>query len=223
MHCDHVTHHKLLILSHGPCTFRTLDCEALNRGSTSIPFEADPYVILILASLDGLVCLASLISNQLAFWNPLTGAYKKLSYSSNINSLGFYNIQYDAIGFYTDSFNDYKLLHIVSGTTAYIYSQRLDSWRKTDFLENTCFRFSGSVWSQGTFYGQSLYFTVADGFIISFDVNTEKFRVMQFPPIPNGAISYSGTLVILNDCIRLYLAYNIVGNLSLRFEADHGG
>lgn len=87
MHLNHLNQlvtidYKLLLLDCQPLgSFRTLDCKSLNHDSTTIhircvPFKGDPIVEYILASLDGLVCLASTKSSQLALWNPLTGGYK---------------------------------------------------------------------------------------------------------------------------------------------------
>ncbi|MFS7991365.1 hypothetical protein Hanom_Chr12g01069921 [Helianthus anomalus] len=70
-----------------------------------------------------MVCVALRETRELAFWNPVTGAYNKFHTS-------FYNDTFNgSFDLYIDSSNDYKLVHIVSGG-AFIYSQRLDSRRK---------------------------------------------------------------------------------------------
>ncbi|KAJ0547653.1 hypothetical protein HanRHA438_Chr08g0359351 [Helianthus annuus] len=79
----------------------------------------------------------------------------------------------DAVGFYKDSSNDYKLVYFVSGGSlgAYIYSHRLDSWREIQFPFATV-----SSWSAATLCGQCLYFTVTwfpHWWIISFHVESE--------------------------------------------------
>lgn len=125
------------------------------------------------------------------------------------------HISTNSLIFYSDSSDDYKLLRIVSGSAAYIYFQRLDSWKKIEFLENN--DYICSLWSLATFFGQSFYFT-AQKYVICFDVNTEKFKVMQFPPIPSGSLYFCESLVILDGCICLHVAYKIERNS--RLEAD---
>ncbi|PWA69210.1 F-box domain-containing protein [Artemisia annua] len=155
-------------------------------------------------SFDGLLCLAAMLPQELAFWNPLTGAFKKLS--DNSCSPRFYkpsctlrplkfspdNISSssDVIGFYIDSSNDYKLLHMVSNGAlgAYVYSLRTDSWRKIEYLIDNADCISNYHWSPATFWEHNLYFVVLDlagdqRCIICFDVKSEKFRKIQFPTI----------------------------------------
>ncbi|PWA33955.1 F-box domain-containing protein [Artemisia annua] len=138
-----------------PLTIRMINCEAPNVslntvhisskytehlfsefGVTTVSnYSSLPYndyvlkTVYVVASFDGLVCLAAMLPQELAFWNPLTQCcIKKLS--DNSCSPRFYkpsctlrplkfspdNISSssDVIGFYIDSSNDYKLLHMVS-------------------------------------------------------------------------------------------------------------
>lgn len=60
-----------------------------------------------------------------------------------------------------------------------------------------------------------LYFVLFNGYkrqscIISFNVNSEKFSKILFPPVPSGAISHCGCLVVLNGCIHLCVAYKLL-------------
>lgn len=208
-------HPKLLLFDSPSGTFRTLDCEEPNYPSTTIrpiPFEAHPKHVLYLGSLDGLVCVAIRNTPTLMFWNPLTGAYKMLF---NRIYYGRNNGYPDAIGFYMDSSNDYKLLRVNrrfggSYIRAYIYSGRLDRWREIEFLGKAHY-ISNYEWSPVTFSGKSLYFTVSDGnvggetLIIGFDVNSEKFREIRFPPVQSGA-GFRGSLVDVKGCIYLCVA-----------------
>ncbi|XP_076934119.1 F-box/kelch-repeat protein At3g06240-like [Bidens hawaiensis] len=216
MHLRRVTikDYKLLMLDHRqPVRFHTLNCKPLNDGSKTSPSSCnfkhtDKYVML--ASLDGLVCLASLYLGDLAFWNPLTGAYKRLS-ASPIDS---FRITSNPIGFYKDSSNDYKLLYLISGSQpyarAYIYSNRLDSWREIKFLV------ADRIWTDATFWNQCLYFNVKNmptkrqSTILCFDVNTDKFKEIQCPVVPSGAEYYCGSLVVLKGCIHLCVSYKIL-------------
>ncbi|PWA53237.1 F-box domain-containing protein [Artemisia annua] len=138
----------------------------------------------------------------------------------------------DAIGFYKDSLNDcYKILHVhrnPSGSCmAYIYSQRLDTWKKIEFLENAK-RFSkGHDWSPVTFANGSLYFTIqgsqgARSMVISFDVNSEKFKEIQCPSGAKKCANLSGRLVcvVVKDCIHLCVSSGMKRDSYWQYELD---
>ncbi|XP_076911241.1 putative F-box protein At5g47300 [Bidens hawaiensis] len=85
MRLHHVTinDYKLLVLYHRRAVmFSLLDWEPNKDASTSMwsNLNLDPSVVSILVSLDGLICLATKdVPAKLVFWNPFTGAYKRLS------------------------------------------------------------------------------------------------------------------------------------------------
>ncbi|MFS7932137.1 putative F-box domain-containing protein [Helianthus anomalus] len=220
MHLRYQTNYKLLLLDcRRSKTFPTLDCEPPNHDSITtrpIPFTDDE--VLILASLDGLVCVALFNIQELpelAFWNPLTGAYKKF-HTSVLNSIS------DAFAFYNDSSNDYKLRNIVS-EGAFIYSRRLDSWRKINPSLETIYHISKFTWSHATFVAGKIYFLLGNKNVegerrlISFDVESEKFKEIQFPQVPCGTC-LGGSLVALNGCIHLCVAYKNISGSSLKFD-----
>lgn len=140
--------HKLLIFdplllkkSNKQLTLRAVDCDAPNVGFTTVrevTYSSLPYPhsflnsLYVLSSFDGLVCLASPLTKELALWNPLTGAFKSLP--ENSYSPHFYNRYSDVLGFYMDSFNDdYKLLHIIVSKGflgAYVYSLKMDHGKR---------------------------------------------------------------------------------------------
>ncbi|KAM0044818.1 putative F-box domain, galactose oxidase/kelch, beta-propeller, F-box associated interaction [Helianthus debilis subsp. tardiflorus] len=212
IHLRHVTinDYKLLLLDGlSQVIFRTLDCEPLYNGLRTVRSKPspDPSAGCIIASLNGLVCLAGR-PFKLSSWNPLTGAYKRLS---SLPDYPFFSLNCnDVVGFYTDSSNDYKLLYLINGARngAYIYSSRLDSWRKIDFSVGTVC----SERPQYTLCGQFVYFKASHRWIICFDVKTEKSRKIQCPPAPGGAKSYHRSLVVLHGCIHLCVSYTIIIN-----------
>ncbi|KAK1415797.1 hypothetical protein QVD17_31584 [Tagetes erecta] len=185
---------------------------------------ADSNNVLILASLDGLVCLA--IGSQagdalskLAFWNPLTGAYRNL-HDPEFLFYSYFSLH--VVGFYKDSCNDYKLVCVVSTKgnklheyEAHVYSNRLDTWRKIEFSIGVEL---SSTWSPATFNDQCLYFTVVDKFesrhsswVICFDVETETFRRINFPTdhvrVAAAGCPDGSSLVVLNGCVHLCVSY----------------
>ncbi|XP_076929655.1 F-box/kelch-repeat protein At3g06240-like [Bidens hawaiensis] len=217
MRLHHVTinDYKLLVLYHRRAViFSLLDWEPNKDASTSMWSNLNlyPSVVSILVSLDGLICLATNdVPAKLVFWNPFTGAYKRLSANPS-NPFSFVHT-YDAIGFYIDSSNDYKLLYLVNGGDlgAYVYSHILDSWREIEFSirSDTACRFH----SNAIFCGKCLYFMAVnkrtDCWIICFDVKTETFRKIEYPLVPSGAKDYGRSLVVLNGCIHLCVSYTI--------------
>lgn len=195
-------------------TFVKFDCEPVNPPITTDkainPFEEQEDVFF-LASLDGLVCVALAEAQDLAFWNPVTGAYKTL-----MTPVHFFH---DLLGcntplaFYMDSCKDYKLLYINS-EGAFIYSWRLDSWRKIDNISSQIRRYiSNLMWLLGTVSRGKVYFnletkgnTLGERRIISFDVESEEFKEIPFPPLPRTPC-WSVSSVTLNGCNHLCVTY----------------
>ncbi|KAK1415795.1 hypothetical protein QVD17_31582 [Tagetes erecta] len=176
----------------------------------------DPSDVYILASLDGLVCLGSKsIPTKLLFWNPLTGAYRKLC--DPHPHYPFFDLPpfWDGgVGFYKDSSNDYKLVIVMSTGVcdfgAYVYSHKLDIWKEIDFNVGDMSSVN-YTWSSAISCGQCLYFTVEcicksrRSWIICFDVETETFRSIPFPHVPTSPPC--GSLVVLNGRVHLCVSY----------------
>nr|XP_043638407.1 F-box/kelch-repeat protein At3g23880-like [Erigeron canadensis] len=144
--------YKLLLIDK-PAVDKDSCCKSLNHGSVTVGFnilkEACPIFDLLLASLDGLVCVASTktVINSLALWNPLTDAYYKLP--SNPNFTRPYDSIHDVIGFYSDSSNDYKLLYWATFCDHSLYFSIIKP--STDDQCIICFdvnteEFRGSMW-----------------------------------------------------------------------------
>lgn len=142
-----LTHHKLLDYND---LFSLKSFDFVDLSYRVVPLFDAPCLngalqVSPIASLDGLVFVELPDTSEFAFWNPLTGAYKKfLSISPRSYTL------LDA--FYFDSSNnDYKVLQVTShsGLNAYIYSQRFNTWKKIQFLENHQYLSnSKSLWSK---------------------------------------------------------------------------
>ncbi|KAD3067993.1 hypothetical protein E3N88_35873 [Mikania micrantha] len=134
-----INDHKLL-LADGATLRKVPFTDTIPSNPNPNPSGAHAKVLLLLASLDGLVLLASITQEgptELVFLNPLTGAFRKLSpfFEPDPNDIFGFTHFYDVMGFYKDdSCNDYKLVYLIAGGDlgAYIYSHRLDTWREID-------------------------------------------------------------------------------------------
>ncbi|GKB06536.1 F-box domain containing protein [Tanacetum coccineum] len=201
---EYLTHHKVLEIDNLSQTFSTRDCGDLNNHDSTIV----PQEVLNLANLDGLVFPELVIIREYAFWNPLTGAYKKWSNSSKFDST------FVAFGLYFDSTEkDYKVLQwscFNGDFKALIYSQRLNSTKEIQLLENHP-RLSNSDWSTLISFGESLYFvgkSYSIGYcnqfsVIVFDVKSEKFREICFPLLNQENPYYYASLMVIKGCIHI--------------------
>ncbi|KAJ0430349.1 putative F-box domain-containing protein [Helianthus annuus] len=121
------------------------------------PFKTRLDELMILGSLDGMLCVCLEETSQILIWNPLTQASTTFP---SCESHGFFKKDSDYVAFYVDSANEYKVLHVIRrrGTEAvYIYSTRLHSWRKiTDILSVE----HGGKWSLGTLCGDGQFSSV---------------------------------------------------------------
>ncbi|XP_076956980.1 F-box/kelch-repeat protein At3g06240-like [Bidens hawaiensis] len=211
MHLRYQTNYKLL-LDPPTHSFRTFDWD--NSITTRpIPFVGD---VSVLASLDGLVCVALENTRELAFWNPQTGAYKKFKTS-------FYDLIRNgtSFAFYVESSNDYKLIHLVS-EGAFIYSLRLNSWRKINTSSEISKHRPNIKWSTAVVLEGKVYFGLGMAIsphvcIVSFDVECEKFKEIQAPFI-NCDAHLGSNLVALNGCIHLCVSYVYFLNEILRCD-----
>ncbi|KAL8200112.1 hypothetical protein R6Q57_011451 [Mikania cordata] len=125
-------------------------------------------------------------------WNPVTGSYKLLS-THDLH--GFFEHNANAVGLYIDASDDYKVLHIKRRFGLFdvnVYSRIFESWRNIAFLTRSEYLSPSFSLSSGTFYGDTLYFTVCDCWIggenvlFCFDVNSEIFMEITFPPLASA-------------------------------------
>ncbi|XP_076905259.1 F-box/kelch-repeat protein At3g06240-like [Bidens hawaiensis] len=189
MHLHHVTinAYKLLTLNHRrPVSFRTLNCEPLNDSSTTVPSyrNFDPMDdFVILASLDGLVCLDSTyLPGKLAFWNPLTGAYKRLSANPN---------------------NPFPIIGAFDAI----------DWIHGEFSVGSnigCDCTNPILWGECLYFNVAPMSTERNSWIICFDVKTEKFREIQCPVVPSDAKDDCRSLVVLNGRLHLCASYKLL-------------
>jgi F-box interacting protein len=141
----------------------------------------------------------------LLLWNPVTGKYNHLS---TRDGHGFFEDMNDAIGFYIDASDDYKVIHIkrrfgVYGV--YVYSRRLDSWRNIPFEPRLEYVPRSFQWSDGTLCGDTLYFLLCESWVgginmvICFDVISEEFKEISFPPVNSSGIFFGEVVSVKNQ------------------------
>ncbi|KAJ0744225.1 putative F-box-like domain superfamily protein [Helianthus annuus] len=147
------------------------------------PFKTRPDELMILGSLDGMLCVCLEETSQILIWNPLTQASTTLS---SCESHGFFKKDSDSAAFYVDSANEYKVLHVIRrrGTEAvYIYSTR--------------------YYIPG---GKLRTFCLLSMSILRFDVNLEQFSSVPLPRDFNGG-GFDGSLVSIAGQLHIFMHY----------------
>ncbi|GMY19233.1 F-box/kelch-repeat protein At3g06240-like isoform X1 [Fagus crenata] len=139
---------------------------------------------------NGIFCLRNYETNELYLWNPSIRKLKMLSTIRLAHSGASYAI---GLGYHSQN-NDFKFLRIVyfegskaRPAEAEVYTLSTDSWRKfvisLEYEPNIgsinridqlrCLFFNGAL--------HSIVFTGEQKFILSFDVNDERFREIMLP------------------------------------------
>ncbi|MFS7962046.1 putative F-box-like domain superfamily protein [Helianthus anomalus] len=165
------------------------------------PFKTRLDELMILGSLDGMLCVCLEETSQILIRNPLTQASTTLS---SCESHGFFKKDSDSATFYVDSANEYK--------------------RKiTDILSLK----HGGKWSLGTLCGDGVYFIVdlCSGdcvqSILRFDVNLEHFSSVPLPCDFYGG-GFDGSLVSIVGQLHIFMRYKydmyLVGLCKLGYE-----
>ncbi|KAL8218082.1 hypothetical protein R6Q57_021455 [Mikania cordata] len=176
----------------------------------SFPFNN----VTICSHLDGLLCVRLNHTSELALWNPVTGSYKLLS---THDRHGFFEHNADAVGLYIDAYDDYKVLHIKRRFGVFdvnAYSRIFESWRNIPFLTRSKYVSPYFSVSSGTFCVDTLYFTVCDCWIrgenvlICFDVNSEIFKEITFPPLASAGTTF-GDLVNIKNELYMFISTGI--------------
>ncbi|GJZ51473.1 F-box domain containing protein [Tanacetum coccineum] len=108
---------KVLLIDDQTCLIQPINFETHNYDPGTIvpiPFDHRSYDnffndVSIVSHLNGLLCVCHNLTSDLFLWNPLTTAFKRLSppYSTR-----FYRDYLDAVSMYTDTHDDFKVLHI---------------------------------------------------------------------------------------------------------------
>ncbi|GKB61366.1 F-box domain containing protein [Tanacetum coccineum] len=194
---------KVLVIEHQTCSIHPINFETHDYEpgtSITIPFDHRSYDNLfndvsILSHLNGLLCVCNNFTSELFLWNPVTTTFKRLPppYSNE-----FYTDFLDAVGLYTDTHDDFKVLYIRrrdATLVVNVYSRSDESWRNIPLTLPSEYLTTRFYWSSGTLCGGTLYFTVSESrvggsrFMISFDVNSEQFRMISLPPIPKDILA----------------------------------
>jgi F-box interacting protein len=155
-----------------------------DRTLTHISTFQVPFSAHMVGFCNGMFCLRNLYNNVLYLWNPSIRKFKMLSTHMTDPSVPV------AIGLaYHSQNNDFKILRIVCArgynappAEAEVYTLSTDSWRR--FVISL-----GSIdyisISSGLFFNGALHYIAWSGshkFILSFDVNDERFREIMIMP-----------------------------------------
>ena len=195
---------KVLVIEHQTCSIHPINFETHDYGSgtsITIPFDHQSYdnrlnVVSILSHLNGLLCVCNYFTSDLFLWNPVTTSFKRLP---PLYSNDFYKDNHDAVGLYTDMHDDFKVLYIRrrDATLAVnVYSVSDESWRNIPLTLPSEYLTNSFYWSSGTLCGGTIYFTLSESVVganhlmISFDVKSEQFHMINFPHIPKNGISH---------------------------------
>ncbi|GKA15767.1 F-box domain containing protein [Tanacetum coccineum] len=166
---------KVLVIEHQTCSIHPINFETHDYEpgtSITIPFDHRSYDNLfndvsILSHLNGLLCVCNNFTSELFLWNPVTTTFKRLPppYSNE-----FYTDFLDAVGLYTDTHDDFKVLYIRrrDATLAVnVYSRSDESWRNIPLTLPSEYLTTSFYWSSGTL----------------------QFRMISLPPIPKDILA----------------------------------
>ena len=206
---------KVLIIEDQTCSIYPINFETHHYEpgkSITIPFNPSSHGNLfnpfsILSHLNGLLCVCNKLTSELFLWNPVTTAFKRLPspYSND-----FYKDSLDAVGLYTNTNDDLKVLYIRrrdDTLSVNLYSMSDESWRYIPLILPSEYLTTRFYLSSGTLCGGNLYFTITDSmvggshFMISFDVNSEQFSMLSFPPIPSHGIAQIRLLNVKDEIV----------------------
>ena len=183
-----------------------------------IPFSH----VRIVDFCNGIFCMYNYNNNNIVYlWNPSTRKFKMLDYTRFCFS---FTSGFVSLGFaYHSQNNDFKILRIVSfkrilgeqlrrTVLAEVYTLSTDSWRKVviskiEFIaEPTHLFFNGALHSIASSQDYK--------FILSFDLNDERFREIMLPPnYLDGARQHSQSLAVFKGSLALIvLGENLVGD-----------
>ncbi|KAM0062273.1 putative F-box domain, galactose oxidase/kelch, beta-propeller, F-box associated interaction [Helianthus debilis subsp. tardiflorus] len=203
---------RVLLIDDLTCSVHPIIFQSYDYGPRSIvtlPFDHQNNDVSILSHLNGLLCVCLNHTNELLLWNPTTTAFKRLS---TPDSLGIYINNLDAVGLYADDADDYKVLHIKRRRhvyESYVYSRELNFWRNIPFLTRQEYLSPNFAWSPGTFCGGTMYFTLCEcwvggtNVVICFDINSEQFKEISFPPVPSTGF-VQGVLVNVKNELHMF-------------------
>ena len=164
-----------------------------------------PFFACMVGFCNGMFCLHNFLNNVLYLWNPSIRKFKMLStplftHPSTPASFGM------GLAYHSQN-NDFKILGILcfrgSSAEAEVYTLSTDSWKRDVISPGSIDYISPS---SSLFFNGALHFIAWSGrrqFILSFDVNDERFREIMMPQIYDDAILYS--LAVFKGSLALFV------------------
>lgn len=174
------------------------------------PFEAPLHYVSVVGCCDGLIC--TVISGISVFlWNPCTRKSKELPYFWNMlkehNCYIAWGFGYDEVG------DDYKVVAVVCirdvdgepiATKVLVYSIKAESWRRIGDFQG-----GFPLEESGKFVNGKLHWLLVEedcGYIVSFDLATEAYGLVEKPNFDKGydhryskLDTFQGSLCLLVD------------------------
>jgi F-box interacting protein len=159
-----------------------------DRTLTHISTFQVPFSAYIVGFCNGMFCLRNQRNNVLYLWNPSIRKFKMLSTPHFTHPLFPYNLDLSIELAYHSQNNDFKILGILCfrgseapQAEAVVYTLSTDSWKRVvislgsiDYISP-----SPSLFFNGALH--SIAWSRSRKFILSFDVNDERFREIMLP------------------------------------------
>ncbi|XP_047331917.1 F-box/kelch-repeat protein At3g23880-like [Impatiens glandulifera] len=169
------------------------------------PLKHWPDSVLIVGSVNGLVCIASEEEGSVFLWNPSIRKSKRLpdcglGLKERLDRDIVYGFGYD------ETSSDYKVIRIKS-TEVNIYGLKSDSWRKIGIfpkgfpMDTQCTFVSGSLHWAPTGEDELDYYWNTWNSIVSFDLSKETYSEFSQPCYGKGALE--SKLGVLYDSLSL--------------------
>ncbi|XP_059292159.1 F-box protein CPR1-like, partial [Lycium ferocissimum] len=194
--------------------FDSLNSRVVTPKELTNPLSSSESDTKILGSCNGLLLISNTV-NDLALWNPSTGKYKKLP----VLSVVVRENGYVTFGFGYDVANDdYKVVRIMQflgtekgsffSSDVKVYSLKSNSWNGVEEFPYLL-RYKEEP---GKYLNGALHWIVniemkipLQRLIVSFDLETEKCRIVPHPPYSDE--NFSVKLEVLGGCLCTYHSY----------------
>jgi F-box interacting protein len=187
-----------------------IDVYNSDRTLTHISRFQLPFSAYMVGFCNGMCFLRNFHNNVLFLWNPSIRKFKRLSTPHFTHPVGPDNLDLTMELAYHSQNNDFKILGILCfrgseapPAEAVVYTLSTDSWKRVVISLGSI---NGIGRPLNIFFNGALHFIAWSGrrpFILSFDVNDERFRKIMLPRIYDHVILYS--LAVFKGSLALFV------------------